>query len=150
MKDLEAAAASLEPVQRRLALAEDLLADTNLVRYRVDLIGVPKQPHRWLSQAHAQSIEAAQIEIVALRTALKSFAAISHHSALTPHGTLAIEPESERSNDTNPDRIDFACDILAQQSRELAKRNRAKREHEEYLQLQQQQQQQQQQHEQTM
>lgn len=31
MKDLEAAAASLEPVQRRLAHAEDLLVDTNLV-----------------------------------------------------------------------------------------------------------------------
>ena len=31
MKDLEAAAASLEPVQRRLAHAEDLLVDSNLV-----------------------------------------------------------------------------------------------------------------------
>jgi hypothetical protein len=55
---------------------------------------------------------------------------------------LAIEIDSDRSGDKDPQRIEYACNVLAQQSRELAKRNRAKREHDEYLKQQQQQQQQ--------
>lgn len=145
MKDLEAAAASLEPVQRRLAHAEDLLVDTNLVCH-CGLLAyfVPWLRHRIYSsptnlhkhELKIQSLEAAQIEITALRTALKSLSAVSRHSALTPLGTLALETETERSTDNQPERIDIAFDILAQQSRELAKRNRAKRDHEEYIQQQ--------------
>ena len=75
-----------------------------------------------------QSYEATQIEVSALRAALRTASLSSGTSVLTPDGTLVVNASSTKLEGPNEaEDIEAAYGVLERQARELAKQNRAKR-----------------------
>ncbi|ORX36832.1 hypothetical protein BD324DRAFT_627336 [Kockovaella imperatae] len=104
MKGLEAAAAALEPTQRRLQEVESKLIEAAL------------------------SLEASKIQCQAYQSALRTVAQASGYSIITDEGTLAINSSMQtKAGLSDAKEIDAACATLARQSRELAKQNRIRR-----------------------
>ena len=75
-----------------------------------------------------QDLDASQIEIAALRAALRLAASDPGVSVLNTEGTVLINPNStKRPGPTRVEEIEDAYGSLERQSRELAKQNRAAR-----------------------